>query len=181
MTSIIWRRLDAPGHDACWLQRTDSGWQLEGAAVFRHDGVPARLAYRLSCDAAWRSRQGRVEGRVGTRAVEFDLARTADRAWLMNGTTVPGLESCLDLDFGFTPATNVLPLRRLNLATGESAEAPAAWLDADGRLQLLPQRYERRSETTYWYESPTVGYAALLEVEPGGFTRRYPGLWEAEP
>jgi hypothetical protein len=57
---------------------------------------------------------------------------------------------------------------------------PVAWIDApDGVLQALPQRYERRSATTYWYESPTVGYAELLELAPSGFVRRYPGLWEA--
>ena len=49
----------------------------------------------------------------------------------------------------------------------------------DGVLQALPQRYERRSATTYWYESPTAGYAELLELAPSGFVRRYPGLWEA--
>ena len=43
----------------------------------------------------------------------------------------------------------------------------------------LPQRYERRSATTYWYESPTAGYAELLELAPSGFVSRYPGLWEA--
>ncbi len=57
-----------------------------------------------------------------------------------------------------------------------------AWIDApDGALQPLPQRYERRSEHTYWYESPTSGYTALLEMGPAGFIRRYPGLWEALP
>jgi hypothetical protein len=69
----------------------------------------------------------------------------------------------------------------LALAEGQAAEAPAAWLDVSaGTLQVLPQRYERRTAATYWYEAPTVGYAGMLEVTPIGFTRRYPGLWEME-
>jgi hypothetical protein len=100
----------------------------------------------------------------------------------VNGAAVPGLEAYVDLDLGFTPATNLTQLRRVALAPGESAEVPVAWIDApDGVLQALPQRYERRSATTYWYESPTAGYAELLELAPGGFVRRYPGLWEALP
>ena len=58
---------------------------------------------------------------------------------------------------------------------------PVACLDVtSGQLEVLRQRYERRSQSTYWYEAPRFGYAALLEVTPAGFVRRYPGLWEAE-
>jgi hypothetical protein len=45
---------------------------------------------------------------------------------------------------------------------------------------VLPQRHERRTSSTYRYESPTVSYEALLELTPAGFIRRYPGLWELE-
>jgi hypothetical protein len=87
----------------------------------------------------------------------------------------------VDVDLGFTPATNLIPIRRLALLVGEAADAPAAWLDiANGALGLLAQRYERRSETAYWYEAPAFGYSAELDVGPDGFVRRYPGLWEAE-
>jgi hypothetical protein len=89
---------------------------------------------------------------------------------------------CVDLDLGFTPATNLLQLGRLALTEGQAADAPVAWLDVSaGTLEVLSQRYERRSATTYWYEAPGFGYAGLLEVAPTGFITRYPGLWEAEP
>jgi uncharacterized protein len=64
---------------------------------------------------------------------------------------------------------------------GQAADVPVAWLDvAAGTLEVLPQRYERRSEAAYWYEAPRFDYAALLEVSPAGFIQRYPGLWEAD-
>lgn len=100
---------------------------------------------------------------------------------MLNGARVPGLEGCVDLDFGFTPATNLLPLRRLALGVGAAATAPAAWVDlAAGTLGVLRQRYERRSQASYWYEAHGVGYAALLHVDAAGFVTRYPGLWEAD-
>jgi hypothetical protein len=180
--SILWRRLDTPGHDACRLERSVTGWKLGGTAVFLQDGAPAQLIYHVECDLAWRKQQGYVHGWLGTQSVEFSIAGTSGGDWTCNGAVVSNLGNCVDLDLGFTPATNLLPLRRLALAEGQATNAPAAWLNIwTGTLEVLPQRYERRAEATYWYEAPSVDYAGLLEVTPSGFIRRYPGLWEAEP
>jgi uncharacterized protein len=178
---MLWRRLDTPGHDACRLEQRDGAWQLEGTAVFLHQGAPARLDYRVTSDLAWRSQRGEVRGWLGPQAVAIDVARTVGGTWTQGGAVVPGLERCLDLDYGFSPATNILQLRRCDLAVGQAADVPVAWLDptGSGTLELLPQRYERRTATTTWYDAPSVPYAALLELAPSGFVRLYPGLWEA--
>lgn len=182
IASILWRRLDTPGHDACRLLKLDAGWIVEGTAVFHEAGAPARLDYRVTCDLAWRTQRGQVEGWLGARSVKHTIIRTGDGEWTLDGRPVPDLGHCVDLDLGFTPATNLLPLRRLALAEGQAADAPAAWLDVSaGTLDLLFQRYERRAAAAYWYESPRSGYAALLEVAASGFILRYPDLWEAEP
>jgi hypothetical protein len=179
--SILWRRLDGPGHDACRLTRHGSGWQVEGAAVFQLGGQPAHLTYAAVCDLSWRAQRGHVRGWIADRTVEFSIERTAAGGWTLDGESAPALGDLADLDFGFTPSTNLLQLRRLALERGEAADAPAAWLDvSSGTLDVLAQRYERRSETTYWYEAPRFDYAALLEVDHLGFIRSYPGLWELE-
>ena len=179
--TILWRRLDAPGHDACRLAEGAAGWSLAGATVFRHETTPVWLAYRVECDRTWRTQHARVEGWLGTRRVELDVARSGEGAWILNTEAVPGLATCVDLDLAFTPATNLLPLRRLALAEGQSVDVPAARLDPwSATLELLPQRYERRGPTTYWYEAAAFDYAALLEVAESGFVRHYPELWAAE-
>src|SRR4026207_452783 len=38
--TMLWRRLDVPGHDACALRRIASGWRLEGTALFALDVHP---------------------------------------------------------------------------------------------------------------------------------------------
>ena len=144
--------------------------------------MPAWLTYQLACDAAWRTEHGEIRGWLGGQLVAFRVVRTTEGVWTLNGAVVPGLGNCLDLDLGFTPATNLLQIRRTALAEGQAADVPVAWLDVSaGTLDVLPQRYERRSETTYWYEAPRFDYAGLLEVDPVGFIQRYPGLWQAEP
>jgi hypothetical protein len=179
----LWRRLDAPGHDAVRVERVGTDWVLAGTAVFGADGIPARLDYRVTCDAAWRTERGEVRGWIGDRFVEHQVARSPDRGWTLDGAVASGLDDCLDLDLGFTPATNLLQLRRAALATGQSADVPVAWLDPSARtvaLERVEQRYERRSATTYWYESPRFGYAALLETRADDVVRVYPGLWALE-
>jgi hypothetical protein len=178
--SALWRRLDTPGHDACRLEQRADGWRLEGAAVFRHEGGAARLVYEARCDRCWRSQGGRVSGWLGQQAVDFNITKASDFDWTLNGNRVR-LEGCVDLDFSFTPATNLFQVGRLALMPGAAADAPSAWLDPSaGVLARLPQRYERRTETIYGYEAPSVGYAGDLEVDASGFVRRYPGLWEID-
>lgn len=179
--SILWRRLDTPGHDACRLTRTGDSWQIDGAAVFRDETGPARLSYNVTCDRAWRSQRGTVVGWIGSRRVDVAITRGAEGDWTVDGRPVPGLSGCVDLDLGFTPATNLLQLRRLNLSVGLAAEVPVAWLDVTtGALDLLVQTYERRSATVYYYQAIRFGYAAALEVNPPGFVVQYPGLWQVE-
>ena len=140
--------------------------------------MPVRLVYRVTCDPRWRTRDGHVRGAVGARPVDLRIERSPGGAWRLGGRIVPGLCGCRDLDLGFTPATNLLPIRRLDLPRGRAADAPAAWLDVrDGTLVRLPQSYVRRTATAYRYEAPTVGYAADLAVSDAGFVTRYPGLW----
>jgi hypothetical protein len=180
--SIRWRSLHRPGHDQCALEATAAGARLVGSAAYATGDGLTRLDYQVACDGAWRTVAARVEGTLAGRSVAFDLARTETGLWTMNGSPVSAVQGHLDLDLGFTPATNLLAIRRLGLAVGQSALAPAAWLDVDAAtVSVLAQRYERRSVTTYWYEAPGVGYQALLEVDASGFVTHYPGLWAAEP
>jgi len=179
--TILWRRLDAPGRDACRLVELGDAWRIDGAAVFRHETGPTALVYEVECDSDWRMREGSVKGWAGSCHVDIRITRCANGVWTLNGQVVPGIEECVDLDLGFTPATNLLQLRRIALPIGQSADVPVAWLDAPfGSLEVLRQRYERRTAEGYWYTAPRFDYAAMLQVSPSGFVQLYPGLWEAE-
>jgi hypothetical protein len=179
--SILWRRLDLPGHDACRLVESADGWELEGVAVFTEELRPACLAYRLTSDHSWLTKNARVSGWVGKREIALEVQQSSRGVWSLNGQSLPGLHECVNLDLGFTPATNLLQLRRLDLGVGERADAPVAWLDVlESQLDVLFQVYERRTLSSYWYEAPRFEYSGLLEVSTIGFVRSYPGLWDVE-
>ena len=181
-SAILWRRLDVPGYDACRLAQTDSGWNLEGTAAYRQGEMLACLVYKVACDRDWRTQEGFIHGWIGERSIDFRLARSSDDVWTLNGQVVPQLKGCLDLDLGFTPATNLIQIRRIALGIGEAADVLVAWFDERAvTVDTLYQRYERRSEDTYWYTSPRFSYSGLLRVNALGFVEKYPDLWEAEP
>jgi uncharacterized protein len=180
-SSAIWRRLDIPGHDAARVCQTPQGWHLEGHAVFKHAHGPARVSYRVDCAPDWITRRARVDGYVGDDRIKLNVERSTGGQWRLNDRVNDGLGDALDVDFGFTPATNFLQLRRCNLSVGQKVTFSVAWLDlTETSLIRLEQRYEKRSESTYWYESPQSAYKAMLEIADSGFVRSYPGLWILE-
>ena len=134
----------------------------------------------MNIDGEWRARRGGIRGFLGERIVDCAISREGD-GWRLDGAQIAGLGHLVDLDYAFTPATNLPQLRRANIRRGQALELPAAWFDVETTtLTELPQRYERRDETTYWYIAPTVGYEGLLEVSSSGFIKSYPRLWRME-
>ncbi|MDX8538056.1 putative glycolipid-binding domain-containing protein [Mesorhizobium abyssinicae] len=178
--SILWRRLDLEGHDACLLCEADDGWKLRGHALFVHDGKPCSLAYEADCDSGWRTRSARVDGFLGAETLHFEIERLADGGWTLNGAGQAEVAGLIDVDLGFTPATNLLAIRRFDLGVGMSTPAPAAYLGfPELRLMRLEQSYRRLDDTRYGYDAPMFGYNAILEVSPAGFVLDYPGLWRS--
>jgi uncharacterized protein len=177
--SAFWRTLHTPGHDTALLAPALAGWHLTGMAAFLGEDGPVAVNYSVEVDDAWLPRRGSIRGIAGGRRFYHSIERTAD-GWTLDGKW-QGLADLVDLDFGFTPATNLQQLSRAALDVGERAEFSVAWFDI-GKTALveLPQIYERRDETHYWYQSPTSGYEAMLEMDATGFVRVYPELWEME-
>lgn len=177
--SAFWRRLDVPGHDAASVRQTAHGYELFGQSVFLDLRGPTALRYVLALNPDWSTIEGRITGFIGERPVDTHIVRSRE-GWTLNGTK-QGMAEVVDLDLGFTPATNLLQLKRTSLGVNEVANFDVVWLEAgDEELQRLPQEYRRVSEFEYDYNSPTVNYRATIVLAPSGFAAVYPGLWEIE-
>lgn len=179
-----WRRLDVPGREDVRFERMSGGWRLAGRVEVEEEGVRARLRYRIDCDRLWRTRSALVCGVAGGRS--FRLALRADGAgwWSQDGGALPDLAGTIDVDLGFTPATNTLPIRRLALAVGESAPVRSAWLRfPELRLEPLEQSYTREAERGFRYEAQVGGepFTARLDTDAYGRVVHYEGLWEMVP
>jgi hypothetical protein len=122
-----------------------------------------------------------VTGWIGDQKVDVHVSVDASGAWHVNGIESRDVAGSIDLDLNFSPSTNLLPIRRLNLSIGEQAQVKAAWLRFPGfTLEPLEQMYRRVDNVIYRYESAGGKFVAELKVNALGLVTVYPGVWVAE-
>jgi uncharacterized protein len=181
--SLIWRALDGLSFEHFeFVQPFANHVHFNGTVISVQNGAPSRSFYFLEANDQWQTQHVRV----GHENAMLELI-VRDGRWFtlthdhrthsVSEQELPALMGCQDVDLGLTPATNTLPIRRLNLEIGEAATLTAAWVKFPS-LEMLPleQRYERLSEFSYRYSS--TNFETLLEVDELGLITRYEGGWE---
>lgn len=176
-----WRALDREGEDNCRLARVESGWLLIGHARFRDGDGFAALDYVVRCDDEWQTLSADIAGTHNDRDIQLVMECINGR-WVLNGQDQPQAKGAVDVDLAFTPATNLMPLRRLRQGPQVTIETRAAWLTyPDCRLRPLDQTYANGSSSEIVsYSASQSGYSTQLCVDRSGFITLYPGLWEGE-
>lgn len=180
---LRWRRLDVPGREQARVEQTAAGWRLTSELDAEDEGVAARLRYTIDCDREWRTRSALIEGEANGEPVRFALTADGEGHWRRDGAPLPALDGALDVDLGFTPMTNTLPIRRLGLEVGETAPVRSAWLRfPELHLESLEQTYTREAERAFGYRAQVDGepFTARLDTDACGRVLLYEGLWEAE-
>jgi hypothetical protein len=119
-----WHTWDHEGNETLALRWENEGWTATGEV-----GREA-VTYVIRLSATWQVRQ-------------FLLFRDLDEPdlWLgtdgggrwgeMNGAHRPDIDGCIDIHLPCTPFTNTLPIRRLQLDIGDSAEVMSASVDVE--------------------------------------------------
>jgi uncharacterized protein len=182
-SQMRWRRLDVSGSEEAHAAHTAVGWSLTGTLEVEELGVFFRLRYEIELDDRWRTRAVLIEGTRDEAPVQFSFAADGLGNWIRDGAPAPELSGTIDVDLGFTPATNTLPIRRLGLAVGESATVRCAWLRfPELRLEPLEQTYKRDAEQSFRYLALIDGeeFSARLHTDEFGRVLQYEGLWEVE-
>jgi hypothetical protein len=181
----MWRNLTEAGLERCELNEyADRSRELRGTVLVNRGGDPIEARYSILIGEDWHTRSAIVEiggqekktitfspdagARWNVKALPADMEIVWDLA--------PG-EHVVDIDLGFTPATNVLPICRLNLEVGQSHAVTACWLRyPELTIQILRQTYTRMESDRYLYQSP--GFEAEVTVDEQGLPVDYIGYWE---
>ena len=180
--SAAWRHLDArEGFEVVFPSSEDGGLRFDGHSTGVEQGQAWGVRYSILLDSGWRTRGARVVSRSAMGTRELELERDGAEGWLVNGAPAPHTEGCFDIDLEASAFTNAFPVRRLALAPGDSAEAPAAYVRApDLRVERLDQTYRRLEDaggrTRYDYASPKFEFEAVLAYDEHGFVLDYPGI-----
>ncbi|BDI22504.1 putative glycolipid-binding domain-containing protein [Herbiconiux sp. L3-i23] len=153
------------------LRLTNGGSLLARSEV---DRSGTRYRYEVRLDSDWTFRSLRI-AMIGGCAVT--LEHSAECGWVVDGTVRDDLDGAVDIDLVVSPFTNTLPLRRLGLEVGASAEVVVAWVDDDLNVLPDPQRYTRLGADRVLFESLDSGFSRELLVDPDAFVVDYPGLF----
>jgi hypothetical protein len=169
------------GFEVVLFEPTDDGHLIAGCTTAVQDGCGWIVDYEIHIDAAWRTLSGRVAGRSGARSRTVLLESDGGGRWHVDGRAAPHLDGCLDVDLESSAMTNALPVHRLNLATGEMAQAPAAYVRAlDLSVERLEQQYVRMSDQDgyqrYDYSAPAFDFSCRLVYDEAGLVLDYPGI-----
>jgi hypothetical protein len=179
--TVLWQRLDVPGHEIATVARRSDGWLIDGVAVFVEAGNPCRIEYEIRCDVQWATRQCLLRGSIGARHVQLEIERGVAGEWSIESMENAALRGCDDVDLEFSPVTNLLPIRRLRLPIGAHARVRAAWVRfPELAVEVSVQTYARVASDRYQYESAGGAFRRELVVDAFGCAVEYPGLWRAE-
>lgn len=174
----IWERLDGRGMEFFQLQKDRRDPVLTGSVVVMLS-APVDVRYTIVCTEDWDTSEVRIECSTQKETRLLSIEADGEGHWLMYGKPLPALDGCFDIDLSVTPSTNLLPIRRVDPAVGESFEATAAWVRfPELTLEPLRQRYTRLDRRRWRYESEG-GFTAELEVDDLGIVTRYGDLWRA--
>lgn len=175
------------GHQVQWatwagdgLETTTIRWENERYTVSGTVGdAPGRehIQYVLRLNAAWQVRQ-------------FLLFRDLDEPdlWLatdgtgrwgeMNGAHRTELDGCYDVDLACTPFTKTLPIRRLPLLDGDTAELPVVMIDPDTlEVRSDLHRYTRLGAHCWLHARADDTHVTEFEVDQFGLVVDYPELF----
>ena len=164
-----WQTWDGEDDETLTLTWENEGWTAIGE-VSRE-----RISYVVRLTSTWQVSQ-------------FLLFRDQDEPdlWLgtdggarwgeVNGAHRPDLDGCIDVDLGCTPFTNTLPIRRLALDVGDSADVVAARIDVE-TLGVVPvhHRYEHLAPGRWHHLDVDSGAEADFAVDEYGLVQDYPG------
>lgn len=152
-----WHTWDQEGNETLALRWENEGWTATGEV-----GREA-VTYVIRLSATWQVSQ-------------FLLFRDMDEPdlWLgtagsgrwgeMGGTHRPDIDGCTDIHLPCTPFTNTLPIRRLRLDVGDSADVIAASVDVE-TLGVVRVKHRYRRLGARRFEHSVLGSDTKTEFD----------------
>jgi uncharacterized protein len=160
--SYAWQGLDAPRFELVFVEVHDERLSAQGTQI----GTDYRLTYALETAKAFVSERLAAECQTagGTKTIELRRGRS------------PLTADVLDIDLGFSPLFNTLPVLRDRLHRGGPAhDYQMAWIDVPTLdAAYSDQRYIPLDDRVVRYRSGA--FAADIRFDDEGFVLEYPGL-----
>jgi uncharacterized protein len=175
----LWQWVQSPGLERFEFSRAGDEWLFRGTILTMSHNAPAETKYEIACDRSFKTKHANISllDSNGESSLKIE---TNNGRWFENGRENPAVNGAIDIDLGWSPSTNTLPIRRLGLEIGQtSGEFIAAWVRfPELTLQPLPQEYLRLGDRKYRYSSRSGAFVAELLVDDHDLVLDYEGFWQ---
>jgi hypothetical protein len=179
-TYILWHCAVLGSSEYASLSPRDNGYHLQGLTVMPLEDRPCHIEYAVAVDAAWSPHFVTATITTPTQITTRQLERDADGHWRLDGQVAVYLDGCTDVDLGWTPATNTIPIRRLDLAVGDTEAISAAWIRfPELDVAVSQQRYTRLADDCWRYQSGQYDFDLTTDVASGLVLEYGDDLWRA--
>lgn len=174
----LWQWLQNPGLERFEFSRIGDEWLFRGTILTLAGNAATEAKYEIACDRSFRTRRANVSVRDATGERTLQIT-TENGRWFENGRETQTVNGAIDIDLGWSPSTNTLPIKRLKLEIGQSSgEFMAAWVRfPELTLQPLLQEYRRLADLHYRYSSRGGAFVANLIVDNDDLVVDYEGFW----
>jgi uncharacterized protein len=178
---VLWQAWTGPGLESLRVTSDAAGVTAESVAIGLTGGRAYTIRYALRCDTGWRVRT--LEAWVlGEQSAALALSGDGTGHWMgPDGSRLPALDGCFDVDLPSTVFTNTLPVRRLGMVPGWSEEMNVVYIGVpDLSLSVARQRYTcltwGADGGRYRYEGLGTGFTAEITLDGDGLVVEYPRL-----
>ena len=183
LQKMIWSNQSDTGLEHFYLRRSEEEITADGMVIGVEENVAFRIHYQVSCDLRWHVRKVVVKS-LDEKEQTIRLVSDGSGNWSNeSGHRISELEGCLDVDITATPFTNTLPIQRLSLTSGKSADIKVVYFTIpEMQVSVDPQRYTCFEVSSaggkYKFESLDSGFTAVITVDADGLVEDYPGLFK---
>jgi|SRR5580704_10752796 hypothetical protein len=177
---ILWHCSSLASSEYAWLIERGDECRIRGLAVLPLGVDPCHIDYDVLCDSEWKPRSCSISVTLPMHVRTIALTSDHPGRWEINGEAADDLTGSSDIDLGWTPATNTVPIRRLDLDVGETALIDAAWVRFP-ELDVVAneQHYTRLASDRWRYRSGDYDFE-LVTDEASGLVLAYgDDLWRA--
>ena len=174
--AVRWQSWDGNGIEHLVFADHGAGIAGEGAILSGGDAHFA-ASYAVDCHPSGALAHAHVSIVGGPK---LTLHSDGDGKWRNGeGKRLTALAGAIDVDFSVSPFTNTLPIRRLDLDEGQSADITAVYVRfPDLELSLSPQRYTCiEAGRLYRYTGLDIDFEAMIEVDDHRLVTVYDGLF----
>ena len=179
--TVLWHSAALPSMERSTFDFDErGGFDVHGTVLTLLRDDPAEIRHVITCSSDGLTRACDVEILAGGGIRSFQIQVTERGQWIVNGAEMSELSGVHDVDLSFSPCSNTLPVRRLNLPVGETAGIATAWLRFP-ELDVVrsEQIYTRLADRRYQFETGTGDFRAELIVDHHGIVTTYGDLWQS--